>query len=236
MKTKTGLLIMYGDTLYFYEEILLLALKDEAGVTSVAYIEQSIAGALLAELILAGRIALSEDKKKTVTVVKADPMGDAVIDSAFDMIKGDKKSRKLNDWVSRIAAISDLFHTAAGQLCARGILKADQDKILLFFTRRIYPEINPIPENKLIDRLRLAIFSDSREIDPRTTVLISLTQGIDLLRLTFGAKEVKARKARIEAIINGEIAGNAIREVIEACNMAAVMTVMVAVIIPTVVT
>ncbi|HEC01492.1 MAG TPA: GPP34 family phosphoprotein [Sphingomonadales bacterium] len=228
---------MYGDTLYFYEEILLLALKDEAGVTSVAYIEQSIAGAVLAELILAGRIALSKDKKKIVTVVNADPMGDAVIDSAFDMIKGDKKKRrKLNDWVSRIAAISDLFHTAAGQLCTRGILKADQDKILLFFTRRIYPEVNPIPENKLIDRLRLAIFSDSREIDPRTTVLISLTQGIDLLRLTFGAKEVKARKERIEAIINGEIAGNAIREVIEACNMAAVMTVMVAAIIPTVVT
>ncbi len=34
---------MYGDTLYFYEEILLLALKDKAGVTSVAFLEQSIA-------------------------------------------------------------------------------------------------------------------------------------------------------------------------------------------------
>jgi len=61
---------MYGDTLYFYEEILLLALKDKAGVTSVAFLEQSIAGAVLAELLLAKRIEAIINGEMTGKAVK----------------------------------------------------------------------------------------------------------------------------------------------------------------------
>ncbi len=38
---------MYGGTFYFYEENLLPALKGKAGVTSVAFLEQAIAGAVM---------------------------------------------------------------------------------------------------------------------------------------------------------------------------------------------
>ncbi len=182
---------MYGDTLYFYEEILLLALKDKAGVTSVAFLEQSIAGAVLAELLLAERIVIDGENKKHVAVVNEQPMGDSVIDVCFDLIKAHKKGQTMSAWVMQLASISELFHKAAGQLCARGILKADKDKLLLFFTRRIYPEINPIPERRLIGQLQMAIFSDSRDVASRTVVLISLAQGVGLLKATFGRKQIK---------------------------------------------
>ncbi len=222
---------MYRDKLYFYEEILLLALKDEAGVTSVAYLEQSIAGAVLAELLLTERIVIEDTKKKLVKVINPEPMNDPVLDVCFDKIKARKKGLSMQDWVAQLMGISKLFHTAAQQLCERGILKADKDKVLLFFTRRIYPEINPIPEKRIISELQMAIFSESRDVEPRTVVLISLAQSSGLLKIIFGRKEIAARKDRIESIVAGDMSGKAVKEAIAAYVTAAA----IAIIIPAVI-
>jgi len=120
----------------------------------------------------------------------------------------------------------------AQQLCRRGILRAAEDKVLLIFTRKIYPEVNPEPERKLIERLRQAIFTESRDVDPRTVVLVSLANNTGLLKAVFDNKKLKGRKARIEEIINGEITGKAAKEAIEAMQAA----VMVACIMPAIMT
>lgn len=214
---------MYRDKLYFYEEILLLSLKDETGVATVEFLEYSIAGAVLAELLLAQRIIICETKKQHVTVVNQEAMNDPVIDACFDLIKAHHRGRSLRDWVATLAAVKELFHKAAHKLCERGILKADKDKVLFFFTRRIYPEVNPVPEKRLISQLHMAIFSETRDVEARTVVLISLAQGLGLLKATFGRKEIKARKDRIDGMVRGDLTGKAVKEVIAACQTAAVM-------------
>ena len=83
-------------------------------------------------------------------------------------------SRSLAARASRIAGTSKLNHRIARELCNKGVLRADEDKVLLVFTRTVYPELNPVPERKLIERLEKAIFGQQREIDPRTVVLLSL--------------------------------------------------------------
>ena len=88
-----------------------------------------------------------------------------------------------------------------------------------------------MPEKKIVDRLRAAIFTDRDDIDPRTVLLLSLADGSDLLRQTFGRKEIRARKKRIEKIANGDLTGKATKEVIAACQTA----VMVAAIMPAIV-
>ena len=80
----------------------------------------------------------------------------------------------------------------------------------------------------IVERLRSAVFTDHAQLDPRTVVLISLANGSDLLRQTFGRKEIKTRKQRIEQIANGELTGKATKEVIAACQAA----VLVAAIMP----
>jgi hypothetical protein len=117
-------------------------------------------------------------------------------------------------------------------LCERGILRAAEDTILLLFARKIYPEVNPEPERKLIERLRQAIFTDSRDVAPQTVVLVSLANSTGLLKVVFDKKELKGRKARIEEIINGEITGKAAKEAIEAMQAA----VMVCCIMPAITT
>ena len=100
---------------------------------------------------------------------------------------------------------------------------------MLLFTRKIYPEVNPGPERELIRRLEHAIFTDTRDIDPRTVVLLSLANSTGLLKVVFDKKELKGRKARIKQIVNGEITGKAATEAIQAMQAA----VMVACFMPT---
>jgi hypothetical protein len=71
--------------------------------------------------------------------------------------------------------------------------------------------------------MRKAIFSDRREIDARTVVLVSLANGSDLLRHTFGRKELKPRKDRIKKITNGDLTGKATMDVIAACQTALIV-------------
>jgi hypothetical protein len=216
-------MMMKNSQLFLYEEIMLLALRDEQGTIATGFVEQAVAGAILAEMLLEGRISIGDSKKQFVSLLNNKTSGDPVIDECINKMSAARKPVTLQNWVHKLAGIKNLKHKVAQQLCERRILQADEDKVLFLFTRRIYPEINPSPERKIIERMRKAIFSDQQEIDARTVVLISLAKGSDLLRHTFGRKELKPRKERIEHIVNGDVTGKATGDVIAACQAALIV-------------
>ena len=221
-------------TLFLHEEIMLLALRDEEGtIASGTMYQYAIGAAVLAELLLNKRIAVGEPRrKKLVDLISSQPFGEPLIDQCLEKICNAKRRASLQMWVSRFAGVKNLKHRVALQLCERGILRASEDKILLLFARKIYPEINPEPERNLIERLRQAIFTDSRDVDSRTVVLVSLANSTGLLKVVFDKKELKGRKARIKEISDGEITGKAAKEAIEAMQAA----IMVCCIMPAVTT
>jgi hypothetical protein len=222
-----------NDGLYLYEEIMLLALRDEEGtVASGAMYNYAVAGAILAELLLEGRIRIDEPRKrkKLVTLASDDPVGDELIDECLERIARARRRKRPQDWVSSFANIRQLKHRIAAQLCQRGILRADEDKVLLLFTRKIYPETNPEPERRIIDRLEEAIFTDTDDVDARTVVLVSLAKSTSILRAVFDRRQLKARKRRIKQIISGEVMGKAAQQAIEAAQAA----MMIACVMPTV--
>jgi len=226
MKNKNGLKL--------YEELVLLGLKDEKGtfVTSTTLL-YAIGGAVISELLMQERIKLELVKKNNyVKIIDTKPTGDEILDETINKFKNSKKDRYINDWVQTIAGLKKLLHRIAVQLCNKGILKADEDKVLLIFTRKIYPEINPKPEREIIERLRKAIFTDTKDVDPNTIILLSLAKNAELLNYTFDRKELKSRKDRIESLIKGEITGAAAKAVVEAIEAAAIVA---AVIIPAVI-
>ena len=126
----------------------------------------------------------------------------------------------------RVAESRDLTHRIARQLCHRGILRADEEKILLIFTRKIYPEIDPKPERQLINRLYQALFTDTPDVDPRTLVLISLANSARILDVLFDRKALRQRKERLRQLVNGEITGKATQEAIESMEAAMAIIVM----------
>jgi len=220
------------NTLFLHEEILLLALRDEEGtIASGAMYQYAIGAALLAELLLSKRIEVEQSgKRKLVNLLSQSPIGEPLIDECLEKVGNAKRRAVLQTWVARFAGVKNLKHRVAQQLCRRGILRADEDKVLMLFTRKIYPEVNPGPERELIRRLEHAIFTDTRDIDPRTVVLLSLANSTGLLKMVFDKKKLKGRKARIKQIIDGEITGKAATEAIQAMQAA----VMVACIMPAV--
>lgn len=219
--------------LFLHQEIMLMALRDREGtVASGTNYSYAIGGAVLAELLLRGRIAVdNEKKKKFLRLLDSTPVGDPVVDECIKKISKAKKRVQLQTWVGRFAAVKNLKHKVAEQLCSRGILKADEDKVMMIFTRRIYPEVDPEPERDINDRLHEAIFTDTDRVDPRTVVLISLARSTGVLNVNLDKKELKTRKKRIEQVVNGEMTGKATKDAIDAMHAA----VMVAVMVPTIV-
>ena len=209
---------------------MLLALKDKKGtIASGTHYQYAIAGAILAELLLSKRIEVElVKKKKFASIVDSTLLGEPLIDECLEKIKNAKRRTQLQTWVSKFSGVKNLKHRAAEGLIRRGILRADEDEVLLIFNRKIYPEVDPGPETELIERLRQAVFMDSEDIDPRTVVILSLANSAELLKVHFDKKKLKIRKKRIEQVINGEMTGKAAKEAIEAMQAA----VMVACIMP----
>ena len=221
-----------------HHEILLLALRDEQGVPeSGSMYPHGLAGGILAELLLNERIEVEQDrKKKFVRVRDRRPFGEPALDAALLKIAAAKRRATMQTWVMRLAT-QNLKHVVAGELCRRGILRAEEGKVLLIFTRKLYPELDPRPEAEIVQRLRRAIFSDDRELDPRTVILVSLGSSAGVLKNVFPKRDLKGRKERIERIVNGEVTGKATREAIQATQAAVlVAAVMPAIIASTTVT
>lgn len=132
----------------------------------------------------------------------------------------------MQDWVTIVANMKQLKHRVAKQLCRRGILRADEDKVLLIFTRKIYPELDPGPERELMGRLESVIF-EGVEPDPRTAVLIALADHSGVLRAVFDKKRLKAHKERLENISDGSSTAQATKAAIEAMQAAVMVATMV---------
>ena len=219
---------MSNQNLHLHEEVLLIALRDEQGtIHSTVQYSFALAGALVAELLLTKKIKIEDTKKKLVNLIDSTPFGDPLLDECLEKIKSAKRRSNITNWVSKFIGIKQLKHRIAYQLVLKGILRVDEDRVLIF-KRKIYPEVNPGSERKINQRLRDAVLYDSTDLDPRTVILVALAKNSDMLKFVIDKKDIKRRKERIEHIINGNAIGEATKEAIEAMQAA----VMVACIMP----
>ncbi|MDX1389540.1 MAG: GPP34 family phosphoprotein, partial [Acidobacteriota bacterium] len=149
--------------LHLHEQLLLLALRDDKGTleSKATMYQYALGGAILAEMALHGKIRIGSDKKKLVGLDDRRPFDEPVLDECLEMVAAAKKRRRASEWVSKFGRLKRLRHRVAEGLCRRGILKDAEDSVLLIFTRKVYPTIDPAPEARLLDDLRDAIFNDT---------------------------------------------------------------------------
>lgn len=216
--------------LRLYEEVTLLALRDKEGTVHFgASYQYGLSAALIAELLLEGRIAVNADgKKQLVDLVDRTSLGDDLLDECLARLEGAKRRGSVKTWVTRLAGLKRLKARAAGMLVRRGVLKEEDGRVLLFFPRTTYPARDPKPEREIVARLRRAIFSGGGEVDPRTTLLVALSHATGILPHVFDKKRLKDRKARLQQITDGSLTGKATKEVIEAVNAAVMAATMAA--------
>jgi hypothetical protein len=221
--------------LHLHEQVLLLALRDEKGTveSKAGMYRCALGGAVLAELLLEGRIAVAEGKRKLVNLVDSTPTGDAILDEALGRVAAAKRRRAASSWVSSFAGIKKIRHRTAEGLCRRGILRDSEDSVLLIFRRKVYPTIDPTPERRLVEKMRKAVASDSQTIEPRIGVVVALAHATGLLRVHLDRKTLKGRKRRLEKIVKGDLVGGATREAVEAAQAAAVAATIVSSVVVT---
>ena len=219
--------------LRLHEEVLLLALKDEKGTPHASQYGFAMGGALLAELLLTDRLILEDKprrkplkpgKKPDYLVALGDrrPMSDPILDECLHRVGESKRPRSPQDWVMRFARLKDLRRRVAVGLCRRGILREEEDRIMVMVRRTAYPTLDGAPESRVVDRLRKSIMSDSEETDARTAVLVALANVTGLLKPALGKDILKQRKARIKVIAEGDVVGDATRTAVEAAQAAVI--------------
>ena len=219
--------------LTLYEEFLLLALRDDTGTNaSGVSLGFGLGAALLADLLLSNKVEVEQDGKRSfLKLMDSSATGDALLDECITKIQTAKRRAQLQTWVQRFSALKKLKERAAIKLCDRGILKHEEGTVLFVFKRQIYPEIDGRAEKEILGRLKRAIFTQTREMEPRTVVLVSLANSTGLLRVNFDKKKLKERKERITQITEGEFIGKAAAAAVQAAVSAAVMVAVMPVIV-----
>ena len=216
--------------LHLHEQLMLLALRDEKGTleSKATMYGYALGGAMLAELSLRGKIRIGDDKKAFVDLIDRSPLGEPVLDECLDKVANAKRRARATTWVQRFAQVKRLRHRVAQGLCRQGILRDDEDKILLFFTRRLYPTIDPVPERRLVDRLRDVIFGDSTPADDDTVIVVALANATGLLPIHFDRKDLRRRKRHLKRLTEGNMAGAAAQQAVLAAQQAAIAAVVAA--------
>lgn len=197
--------------LHLHELVLLLALKDRKGTPEpgAGFHHLALGGAMLAELALLGCIRIEEGKKGFVDVVPgAVRPHNEVLAEALTLVRERKRRRRAAAWVQVFGGMKQLRHRAARGLCRRGILRQTESSVLLVFSRRAYPTVDPGPEHALIARLGEAIRGDG-DVDPVLGVVLGVAHATGMLGIHFDRKLLSRRKARLKRVVGGKHVLNA---------------------------
>lgn len=206
------------------DELVLLAYDDEGsaklGQPSLGY---GLAGALLVELALAGRVDVVDKK---VTVLDPTPVGVPVVDEALARIAADKP-RKAKAWVDKLS--KGLAEKVLDGLVAAGVLRREEGRVLWVFPRTRYPSpggVEPSAETDARRRLVEAVRGDG-PVEPRTAALCTLVKAVQYDRKVFADLPRDRVKARLKEISEGDWVAEAVRKAVEEVQAAVVAAVVV---------
>ena len=199
-------MVVYDRDLTLPEQLLLVALRDEEGTieSKASAYGMALGGAILAELTLAGRISIADDKKALVDLVDESPLDDAVLNRSLELVAQAKRRGRAASWVSKFAQQKGLRHHIAQSLCEKGVLRSETGKVMGIFKRRLYPTVDHGPEQQLLGRLRDAIHGNSERVDSRLCVLVALLHQTKMLKVYFDSRELKQRKERLDRLASGQ--------------------------------
>lgn len=193
------------------EELLLIALDDEQGVSRNSRLDLGLAGALLEDLGRAG--ALRSQGKELRPVETAAPAHPLLL-RAHDVIAGSSKPRSVKAWLARLPRrLKPFTRTVAGGLVEQGVLTEQRDKALGVFTRIRFPEADPGPERLLRDRLT-AVLEGRRRPEDRDALLLGLLVSLEMISELVEWSRRRVARERARAIAEGGITGNAVARAI----------------------
>lgn len=206
------------------EDVLLLLVDDESGraVVDKTRLGLALAGGVLLDLATLGRVDVAgpgEQVKAGRLVVRDDrPTDDDVLDEALRRIAlmGPKKPESVLQTLAK-----GLRENLLDRLTVRGILRAEEGRILGIFPTHSWPAADSSHERQVRAGLRDVLVA-GRTPAPREAALISLLQAIDQVPKALGDVGVPARQLRRRAkdVASASFADEAVRKAVQAVSAA----------------
>lgn len=155
-------------------EFTALALHPRHGVRLLrrAGLDAGLAGAVLAELAVTGRIDLADGD---VVVVDPSPSG-SVTDAALGEI-GTYPARRPEWWVRRIRS-RRLWDDAREDLAAAGIVVRRRPSVLGPLRARAYPAADPAYRDSLVERVRAVLIDGTGDARAEALAALVLASGL----------------------------------------------------------
>ncbi len=188
-------------TLALNELIMLLALDDDDGRVrwSISpFLDYALAGAMLAELLLRGRLKLNESGGLELDGPD-EPTGSALLEEVVAHFKNTDVPHTVAGCVTVISTLPDLSHRQTEELVAKGILGKKEGHFLLIFPVTVYPMLDTTPEKEVVSRIRECVLGND-PVEPRMAVLITIAHGAHLLREALTDDELDERQGRLREI------------------------------------
>jgi len=214
-------------------EELHLLLTNPAGTPeqSGAMRGYGAAAALITDLLLAGRVALTDEKRPRVHVVFDAPTGNAVLDAGLQRLR-ERNGKRLDSLVTWSKL--DLQEQVIASLVQAGVLVLGEPGGLGFGKPRGV-ERDPMPEGQLRARIA-AVLSGAAWPTVADATLLAILQGLGvahrILYAESGGMRAGDLKRRITQIVAHSPAGSAVDKAVQAMNAALMTTIFVAVIMP----
>jgi len=186
------------------EELLLLMLDDKSGRLMERFApsgDYALAGAVLGELALAGRID-SDPAKLWAT--GAAPGGDALFDGVVAKIAAAAAPADSRHWIETIATEADAIRdTLFDRMVAKGVLRKVEGRFLWVFPERRYPAVSGKEEREVKARLLGVLFNDEIPA-PHDALLIGLCRAAGLFALILSGQELDRVQDRINQVADLE--------------------------------
>jgi hypothetical protein len=200
------------------QELLLIAYDDATGRAKPGgsvELDCGVAGAVLQELSLAGRIGLVDGR---VTVLDPTPVGDPETDAALARIAGEEKGRKPDWWVSRLRF--GLRNRELARLVDSGLLRLERRAVLRLFSSRRYFAVQAGIRSATRSQLERVVVHGGVP-DARTAGLAALLNASGLARRTFPELGRKQLKIRMNELSEGQWVSAAVRKAIQSLQSSA---------------
>lgn len=211
------------------EELFLLLRRDDGKPESMtAQRGYGLAAAVVTDLVLAERITLSEQKDPRVKVLRLDAPGHPALDAAMSRVV-ERDGKKLSSLVmDRKLAVEE---QVAEALVDAGVIGVEEKRLLGLVPAK-YPVLDPEPERRIREQLRVVLQGGTPRTEDAT--LLSILQGLGIVTKVLaeekGALGRRDLKRRITEVADEIPVGDAVAKAVAAMNTA----IMTAVILPAV--
>ena len=204
-----------------YEEIFLLTIHEDKGTilsTAQLNLPYGLAGALLTELILRGKLQINP--RHRVEVLDANQTGDEFLDVTLREILAAEQLRKVGYWINKL---SDDYKKISKRLVERlvkdGIVTQEDKRILWVIPCPGSPEPCGSAKYWLKTRLRKEALAD-QEASLQDLALLSLVQSLDWFELIFTQDERKLAARHLHGLLVNLAMNNPVAQSIEEIGVA----------------